>query len=209
MSDETIGVESTEKRGISRRAALRAGVATGVGVAAWSGVTITSLGGTPAYAAACTNAAIFTLANCRNTDQGKCSGSSHIDLLAYHPLDTPFPPGSGFSLSNQVTGEGICCNQYPSPQLNPVFNFDNTKYTCLVRFKIYSSNSNCTANGTAGLDYNFVYPAGGTPDATGHIEIHLECPPQQGQAGGKNMANDFWSIIVICNSLAAPDSCYA
>jgi len=209
MADETNAVESAAERGgLSRRAALKAGVATGVGIAAWSGVTITSLGGTPAYAAACTNASVFPLANCRNTDQGKCAGSSHIDLLAYHPLDTPFPPGSGFSLTGNVTdSSGVCCTAFPLTEANPVFHFDNTKYKCLVRFKIYSSNSNCTANGTAGLDYNFVYPTNAVPSTTGSIEINLACPPQGG-TGGKNMANDFWSIIVICNSLSAPDECY-
>src|SRR5205085_3820938 len=118
------------QRGLSRRAALKAGVATGVGVAAWSGVTITSLGGTPACAAACTNALVFKLADCRNTDQGKCPSSSHIDLLAYHTLDTPFPPNQGFGLSNNPTEAGVCCSDYPGTP-NPVFSFDGTKYKCL------------------------------------------------------------------------------
>ena len=39
---------------LSRRTALKAGVAAGVGAVAWSGMSITSLGGTPAYAAGCT-----------------------------------------------------------------------------------------------------------------------------------------------------------
>src|SRR6476469_7852214 len=194
MTDEvTRSSESEGNAGFSRRNALKAGVATGVGVAAWSGVTITSLGGTPAYAAACTNALVFTLADCRNTDQGKCPGSSHIDLLAYHPLDTPFPPGQGFGLANNVTTEGVCCTTFPGTNPNPVFTFDNTKYKCLVRFKIYSNNSNCKNNGTSGLDYNFVYPTTGVPSATGSITINLACPPQGG-IGGIDMANDFWSL---------------
>ena len=53
--------------GSSRRAALKAGVGVGVGLIAWSGPTITSLGGTPAYAAGCTFVQQFTLADCRNT----------------------------------------------------------------------------------------------------------------------------------------------
>ena len=55
VSDElTEGVEPEEKSGLSRRNALKAGVAVGVGAVAWSGVSITSLGGTPAYAQAVT-----------------------------------------------------------------------------------------------------------------------------------------------------------
>ena len=42
--------DSSTAGGLSRRNALKAGVAVGVGAIAWSGPTITSLGGTPVYA---------------------------------------------------------------------------------------------------------------------------------------------------------------
>jgi len=51
----------SDSDGTSRRNVLKAGVAVGVGAVAWSGPTITSLGGTPAYAAVCTQPATIEI----------------------------------------------------------------------------------------------------------------------------------------------------
>ncbi len=204
MSDDMLEVaQDHEARGISRRNALRAGAAVGVGAVAWSGVSITSLGGTPAYAEGCTFKSTFTLANCRNTDQGKCDEPpppSHIDLLAYHPLDTAGLP-NGYTLDQTISNDGVCCDSVT----NPVFTFPTT-VKCLVHFTIYNGND-CTSTGD--VNYDFVYPTDGTPTDSGSITIDLGCPPQGGTSTGESMSNDFWSIVVVCNSKAAPDSCYS
>lgn len=59
---EQAGVVDTPGR-TSRRRALKIGVGAGVGVAAWSGGSITSLGGTPAYASGCTFAVQIEMSN--------------------------------------------------------------------------------------------------------------------------------------------------
>ena len=92
--------------GSSRRAALKAGVGVGVGLIAWSGPTITSLGGTPAYAAGCTFVIRIDLSGgCRNTDQRVGC------LFGYHTTQ-PRRAAGGFSLAN-VIPEGTCCDDGP------------------------------------------------------------------------------------------------
>jgi hypothetical protein len=177
-------------------------------------VSITSLGGTPAYAEGCTFKSTFTFAKCRNTDQGDCSGSSHIDLLAYHALDVPTMP-AGYALHQFFPTSGTCCTQMGGSVQNPYFEFPNT-VKCLIRYRIYSNNGQqgCGGGGTSNLDYDFVYGApgpGGTtvPTDVSPITINMTCPPQGHTPSGIDMANDFWTIYAVCNSKAAPDSCYA
>jgi hypothetical protein len=95
----------------SRRNALKAGVAAGVGVAAWSGATITSLGGTPAYGTTgCTGIINIDLSGgCRNTDQANSCPTppTNTSKWRYHTLNnTGFP--SGYALTQNIP-EGTCC----------------------------------------------------------------------------------------------------
>ena len=78
---------------MSRRNALRAGVAVGVGVAAWSGASITSFGGTPAYAQTSTQTpqVLDIGGGCRNTTQ-----ASGCDPFGYQSED--FTPPAGFTI---------------------------------------------------------------------------------------------------------------
>jgi hypothetical protein len=84
MTDTTH--DELNEAGISRRRALQAGVGAGIGLVAWSGPTITSMGGTPAYAASCTFAVSFFLENDRNTDQsaGCTPGVEYGDFGWHH-----------------------------------------------------------------------------------------------------------------------------
>jgi hypothetical protein len=135
MIDDTVdGVEPERSSGINRRAALKAGVAAGVGIAAWSGASITSLGGTPAYAQGCTGAVIIDLsAGCRNVDVG---GVGCLGLYRYHAIPTPvvvpgFPAGS-FTITNNIP-EGTCCNVDHTAFLN-----NNQGLTCAVTIEFYT-----------------------------------------------------------------------
>ena len=96
--------------GSSRRAALKAGVGVGVGLVAWSGPTITSLGGTPAYALGCTFVVRVNLSEgCRNTDQG-CTARSR-----YHSLDVSGLP-TGYSISNPIGERRVLYRAATSPR---------------------------------------------------------------------------------------------
>ena len=97
MADET-PVTPDESR-LSRRTALKAAIGVGVGAVAWSGPTITSMAGTPAYATACTFAVEFFLANDRNTDQAnECDPGFGFHVFNLNHTDEnpkgPIPPDS-------------------------------------------------------------------------------------------------------------------
>jgi hypothetical protein len=142
MSDEAVETtDSAEKGSFSRRNALKAGVAVGVGAAAWSGATITSLGGTPAFAGTgCTGVIHVDLSGgCRNTDQGvPCPGGGDF---RYHTLNTVSSP---FSLANNPA-EGTCCDAV-TPQ--PVLSWTTPNVTCVVHIQIYDGGLNACRNQT-------------------------------------------------------------
>jgi hypothetical protein len=111
MSDESIEITGNGSSAFSRRNALKAGVALGVGAAAWSGATITSLGGTPAYATpGCTGVVVLDLSGgCRNTDQANSCATPPLNQSKWrwHTLNnTGFP--SGYSVNPNIA-EGTCC----------------------------------------------------------------------------------------------------
>lgn len=61
------GISQEEAAGVNRRNLLKGAVAAGVGVVAWSSPSITSIGMTPAYAAACTGQKVSWFIGSRNT----------------------------------------------------------------------------------------------------------------------------------------------
>lgn len=67
--------------GIDRRNLLKGAVAAGVGVAAWSAPSITSLGGTPVYAANCTGPVLTYFLGERNTSCDCTTGT--VDAVSY------------------------------------------------------------------------------------------------------------------------------
>lgn len=99
--------------GVDRRMLLKGAIATGVGVAAWSVPSITSLGGTPAYAAVCTVGFTTYNLNVRNTDCGPCAG----DAVRYKPWTTNqcptdnYSPGAALAskrCGGPTGGDGVC-----------------------------------------------------------------------------------------------------
>jgi len=140
MTDEvTRSTESEDNAGFSRRNALKAGAAVGVGAVAWSGATITSLGGTPAYAVACSQSIqIDFTAGCRNIDLGNDNGcGSNHAAFGYHTLVGVYP--DGYSLTNNVpSGGGTCC----TANFTPVLHFP-AGITCQVVLH-FGDTANCT-----------------------------------------------------------------
>ncbi len=180
MSDEPVGaVEGVLSKGVSRRAALRAGAAAGIGVAAWSGATITSLGGTPAYAVGCTFVVRITLEGCRNTDQGSCAGD-----FRYHPLTSNV---AGYTLTNNVPN-GTCCLDNWITTLN----FPTPGITCKAEIR-FALPPQCTGTPQG------TFPLGTSSD--GSLEMVLTCPtviPSSAQ----------YSIVAVCTTTGAPESCF-
>jgi hypothetical protein len=145
MSDESI--ESAGKRSISRRTALKAGVAGGVGLAAWSGATITSLGGTPAYAISSTQLVTLDItAGCRNID------NSSTAPFRYHQTPPVLP--SGFMIT--TVAEGTDCGV-----ADAVLTWDNTRpnITCSLILNFFDPGcttvictSGCITSAPGGLN---------------------------------------------------------
>ena len=102
------GISSRDEGvGVDRRKLLKGAVAAGVGVVAWTSPSITSMAGTPAYAAVCTGGTTVFYLGYRNTS---CScESGDVDYIKFKQLS---PDACGIPLSakpREVT-----------------FNFDNT-----------------------------------------------------------------------------------
>lgn len=144
------------KRGLSRRTALKAGVAAGVGAVAWTGPTISSLGGTPAYAMACTVGSVCIIdfaGGCRNTDQGQGAD------FGYHALELAGLP-TGFTVTNPIP-EGTDCGTWTS-----TLNFP-AGFTCTVQI-LFDPPPNCSSGtGQRGL-LTFT-------SNTGTLDIDFDC----------------------------------
>lgn len=183
-------IASSEGRsGVSRRAALKAGVGLGVGVAAWTGPTITSLGGTPAYAAGCTFVTRIELIPCRNTDQGNCAKPTPNWQFAYHTLkNTAYP--TGYSLLNNVS-EGTCCTAGHTP----VLKFP-AGITCEVTIRI-ALPEQCTGTMIWEKEYS-------GSDGQAGLPIPLVCPPTNINV----LPQSQYSIIAVCTTTGAPDHCF-
>ena len=168
--------------GSSRRAALKAGVGVGVGLIAWSGPTITSLGGTPAYAAGCTFIVRVNLSGgCRNTDQQ--SGC----LFGYHTIDTSTLP-AGYAIS-PIIPEGTCCTA----------SFDSTLtfpagITCTVVIRFHGPPQCSPESFITALVYG--------PESDGSLVVSFDCPPVN-----PFPSNGQYTINLTCATTGAPPGC--
>lgn len=185
MNDDN---EKTNDSSTTRRNALKAGVGFGVGVAAWSAPSITSLGGTPVYAAGCTFVQRIVLSGCRNTDQGACKGPGANTRFGYHTLSLSVLP-SGYSLEN-APPESTCCAE----NWTAVLKFP-AGITCnaVVRFAAPGNCSGAVVNS---------YVEG--PSSTGSLPIQLRCVTN---AQGQFPSNTQYTIIANCNTTGAPIEC--
>lgn len=180
MTMESEKATEPKGAGTTRRTALKLGAGAGVGLAAWSGMSITSLGGTPAYAVGCTFVVVLDLSGgCRNTDQA--SGAD----FGYHTLKTTGFP-SGYAIVNNVP-EGTACNAgFVSTLTFPA------GITCAVTIQ-FNAPDNCTGTARGTLSYG--------PSSTGSLDIALACvTPAFAQSTQ-------YKIVARCNTTGAPASC--
>ena len=174
--------------GTSRRSALKIGLGAGVGVAAWSGATITSLGGTPAYASGCTFIIKLDLSGgCRNTDQA--SGAE----FGYHELKSTGLP-TGYSLTTNIS-EGTACNA-PLAQRTPVLTFP-AGITCKVTVR-FALPPDCT--GTEVFEY--VAGTGISP-----LAFPLTCTTLPATGPNKFPSQTQYTIVAKCNTTGASVIC--
>jgi len=138
MTNEAL--ETQDESRISRRNALKAAVGVGVGAVAWTGPTITSIRGTPAYAVACTNFTFkFVITDMNTSSASDCSTFTYVngpivdnaikDYLGLKnndtsPYRTDLPNGQFVSCADNTT-----CNDYN-------FTFPEGD-TCKVTIKVY------------------------------------------------------------------------
>jgi len=195
MSDETIErPEAVPSGSFSRRNALKAGAAVGVGATVWSGVSITSLGGTPAYAAGCTGVLNIPLdEGCRNTSQ---PSGCQVPLYAWHPLKTdvtpPGYPAGSFTITNNV-GENECCTSNRVVQLNVP---SNLNLQCDVFVDFYANNGDCGHLQQRVSRTSLT--SGAQPGPT--INLTMGCLPNAS-------TSTHYNIFALCASINAPTEC--
>lgn len=132
--------------GVGRRRLLKGAAAAGVGVAAWGVPSISSLGGTPVYAAVCTNPVTVFGVNVRNTDCGGCPGTIRYKDFSTNQcvINNPFPFAT--ALKNDSG-----CNTNPNPSgscpPNAHVSVAGTPagQTCKVRVTVQQNNCAGTA----------------------------------------------------------------
>ena len=126
MGEKSADHDQHPRNGATRRAAVKAGVGAGVGLLAWSGPTVTSLGGTPAYAAGCTFATRTNISGgCRNLDYG---GGPECDFRYHAIVFSTLPPG--YEIANPII-EGSCCGTFTSTLVFP------ENVSCVVRVIVF------------------------------------------------------------------------
>ena len=175
--------------GLSRRRALQAGVAAGVGLVAWSGPTITSMGGTPAYAAGCTGFTVNEFAENRNTNQGG----------GCNPFR--YQNDSGITLPANYTWDWTV-NECPGN----VVNFDYpTGISCSVDIYLYRSSGGAGEYQDYYALYTYDLPdSGGSfalPNASVNANSILVPPPPEAiptGSGGDNFSNTRFAVRVQC-----------
>lgn len=117
-------ISEEDRSGVNRRNLLKGAVAAGVGVVAWSSPSITSIGMTPAYAAACTGQKVSWFIGSRNTScdceegentyvnykqlQGDCGPLEMLPPSNSGVPTTWTPPGSGRSITMNWPDNGNC-----------------------------------------------------------------------------------------------------
>lgn len=174
MQEQGDGPEA-DGRSFTRRNALKAGVGIGVGAVAWSGASITSLGGTPAYAAVCTNFIVNETASDRNTNQG---GGANCSPFRYQD-------DSGISFPSNAYSWNWVVQMCPGEQVT--FNFPADSY-CVVTVWVYRSGTPFTS----GIPNQVVASTG--PSTTFMLPKPAGNPPW----GDNNWSNARFAVRVQC-----------
>lgn len=168
------GTSEEDGSGVNRRRLLKGAVATGVGVAAWSAPSITSLGGSPVYAGVCTQPIFDYEVGSRNTSCDCESGTQKY--INYKLLKDPCGGGStppvtvvlkhGGCGGSNVGNNGTCA---PGTTKQGSGTAGDT-YVCIgsntsglfCRVKVTVELGNCSGSVVATAFSGSVGPAGGS-----------------------------------------------
>lgn len=170
---ETGGTSEEDGSGVNRRRLLKGAVATGVGVAAWSAPSITSLGGSPVYAGICTQPILNYEIGSRNTSCN-CEDAMGNKFVNYKELGTPCgvssPPASVY-MSHGPCGAAMddsgTCPPGTTQQGNGAV---GDAYVCIgantsnlfCRAKVTVERGNCSGDIKATAFSGAVGPTGGS-----------------------------------------------
>ena len=186
LSDNT----TAESGALNRRNVLKGAVAVGVGAAVWTVPSITSLGGTPAYAETCTGGTVEFQAGTTNTS---CScGSNPNKYVSYKPLSktacqgdprpTSFIVDLTLGATNSlVQNSGEC----PAPDGNVFARISGSNKFCVVKVVIHQGND-CGTTPIGPPVYSAIAPPGAT--------TYVAMPQAPCQGAG----NVFTSVGLVC-----------
>ena len=198
--------DGSSKRSFSRRTALKAGAAAGVGIAAWSGASITSLGGTPAYATAagCTGVITVTIGTqCDNTDMtSTCAGG----IFSYQHLGVTL---TGFGITNEFNNQ-TCCSDAANNKPSLTWTIKNLQ--CTTHVEIWHNLNPCKKEDPATspnlLAQGIIGPIQGGVNG-GSALIDTECFQYTIPGATFPDSSIFTNIYAKCNSIGAPSQCLA
>ena len=161
-----------------------------MGLVAWSGPTITSLGGTPAYAAGCTFVTRTNISGgCRNLDYG---GGQTCDFRYHAIVFSGLPPG--YEILDPII-EGACCGTWTSTLVFPA------GVSCVVRVIVFpkafvdETGARCSGESVS-QQYG--------PESNGTLSFGYPC---FAEARAKPFSE--YNIEVVCNPTSAPPECLA
>lgn len=185
----------------SRRTALKAGVAVGVGALAWGGPQIGPLGVTPAYATHCTAPLFGFFIGCNNTIAGCTDG------VGYKPISGSF--GTGGQLTSLFPQAGGCPEDSPQATIKVPTGFAGCRLTVVVHEGNCKNdwtwvnsgagyiNGQFCVNGACELDRA---STGGVIGAGVTGTVTLPTVTCNGAGGGTIDCGVFWSAIVECST---------
>ena len=190
--------------GESRRRALKAGVAVGVGAMAWSGPTITSLGGTPAYAAVCTQVATLNVDLIKETNTNlSCSVGTFKFLTFQANLNVSVPAKYNLNVSDVLgkcasTGRTITFTNPPGEK-------------CKLTFKICNNNAVLLTGPLAPAPPSTCYSVSSTNGTLTLPSLTGAAPPTNQEsptAGLRLQSNGRYGLSLVCvptNAQCYPD----
>lgn len=197
MTQNEIGRTEATKSSISRRNALKAGVATGVGAAAFAGPQIGMLGMTPAYADTC-SANWVTIASSTDCQNVSCNcPNSTVNYKEYSLAGG----GATAEVTRTGSGQGSGCGSLNTTNEDgeALVSLDLTNVTgyaqCRVTFIFYVNGNSACTNGTGPT---VEISSGGVATGTAGETVFpiRQCSP----TGGPNLASTFFKGIIECNT---------
>jgi hypothetical protein len=185
-SDET--AETATASRISRRNALKAGVAAGVGAAVWGGPQIGRIGSTPAYAAHCTPGEFETATtNKTNTSWANGCGPSTDAHMSYKKTEQEFPslPGQPTFKTYNDAGDNFLCSaedakftiEYGDPSANVKCQALVKVYNESDEAQFFEISGNLEAGSLAALAESHFTTAGWSTNGSWFYKAELTCGP--------------------------------